>query len=213
MNKIFFAGALAAAITQPAQAGATVKTPAPTIIYAKSVYSIPTWTTAKVFQDFQTGTANSAGLYKAGAGETVSGGVYLDKDGSNKYLEVDPGGSYKVSFSQAVQYLSFNLGSWASTDTVKLTFQNGTVLSLVGGAIYGANGSSMLGTGGNVIFDMTGQSGISSILFGNGEECGPFFLDNLASAAPEPAAWGMMILGFGLAGATLRRRRVRIAFA
>jgi hypothetical protein len=27
------------------------------------------------------------------------------------------------------------------------------------------------------------------------------------SAAPEPAAWGLMIGGFGLAGATLRRRR------
>lgn len=29
------------------------------------------------------------------------------------------------------------------------------------------------------------------------------------SAAPEPAAWGMMILGFGLAGVALRRRSAR----
>ena len=27
------------------------------------------------------------------------------------------------------------------------------------------------------------------------------------SAAPEPAAWSLMILGFGLAGSLLRRRR------
>ena len=27
------------------------------------------------------------------------------------------------------------------------------------------------------------------------------------TAVPEPATWGMMIMGFGLAGATLRRRR------
>jgi hypothetical protein len=29
---------------------------------------------------------------------------------------------------------------------------------------------------------------------------------------PEPAAWGLMILGFGAAGAMLRRQRVRLAF-
>lgn len=29
----------------------------------------------------------------------------------------------------------------------------------------------------------------------------------LASAAPEPSSWALMILGFGLAGATVRRRR------
>jgi hypothetical protein len=34
-----------------------------------------------------------------------------------------------------------------------------------------------------------------------------------ASAAPEPATWGMMILGFGGMGALLRRRRRGLAFA
>jgi hypothetical protein len=36
------------------------------------------------------------------------------------------------------------------------------------------------------------------------------FLDPLAPAAgvPEPAAWTLMILGFGAAGAMLRRRRL-----
>ncbi|MGL6042555.1 MAG: PEPxxWA-CTERM sorting domain-containing protein, partial [Sandaracinobacteroides sp.] len=34
-------------------------------------------------------------------------------------------------------------------------------------------------------------------------------LDNVTvtSNVPEPATWGMMILGFGLVGATMRRRR------
>ena len=37
----------------------------------------------------------------------------------------------------------------------------------------------------------------------------------VSGAAPEPATWGMMILGFGFAGYTLRRRRVtaRVSFA
>ena len=38
-------------------------------------------------------------------------------------------------------------------------------------------------------------------------------LDFLASSVPEPATWGMMIAGFGLVGATARRRRTTIARA
>jgi hypothetical protein len=33
------------------------------------------------------------------------------------------------------------------------------------------------------------------------------------SGVPEPAAWGMMIGGFGLAGMALRRRTTKVAFA
>jgi hypothetical protein len=32
-------------------------------------------------------------------------------------------------------------------------------------------------------------------------------------AVPEPATWAMMIGGFGLIGATMRRRSTKIAFA
>jgi len=32
-------------------------------------------------------------------------------------------------------------------------------------------------------------------------------------AVPEPATWGMMLIGFGLAGAGMRRRRTQIAFS
>ena len=34
-----------------------------------------------------------------------------------------------------------------------------------------------------------------------------FNLNSLSAAAPEPATWGMMIMGFGLAGSVMRRRR------
>ena len=40
---------------------------------------------------------------------------------------------------------------------------------------------------------------------------GAQFGDVPAAGVPEPAAWGLMIMGFGLAGATLRARRLRMA--
>ena len=41
---------------------------------------------------------------------------------------------------------------------------------------------------------------------------GATFGDLPSAAVPEPAAWALMIAGFGLAGATLRRRRALAAF-
>jgi hypothetical protein len=35
--------------------------------------------------------------------------------------------------------------------------------------------------------------------------------DSAGSAVPEPASWALMISGFGLAGAVLRRRRALVA--
>jgi len=40
-----------------------------------------------------------------------------------------------------------------------------------------------------------------------------FSFGTVAAGVPEPASWAMMIIGFGLAGAGMRSRRVRIAFA
>ena len=36
---------------------------------------------------------------------------------------------------------------------------------------------------------------------------------NLAGGVPEPATWGLMLLGFGLMGSSMRRRRARTAVA
>lgn len=36
---------------------------------------------------------------------------------------------------------------------------------------------------------------------------------NITTAVPEPATWGMMIMGFGLMGGVLRRRKTSVAFA
>lgn len=53
---------------------------------------------------------------------------------------------------------------------------------------------------------------ISAASFLSGQNS--FEIDNIASAAPEPGTWAMMILGFGFAGMGLRsRRRGKLALA
>ena len=39
------------------------------------------------------------------------------------------------------------------------------------------------------------------------------FFGSLAAAVPEPSAWALMILGFGVAGAAMRQRKARVRFA
>jgi hypothetical protein len=55
---------------------------------------------------------------------------------------------------------------------------------------------------GSYSFSITGQ-GEGGIPAGLGVR-----LDTVSGAVPEPATWGMMILGFGLVGLTARRRRM-----
>jgi hypothetical protein len=66
----------------------------------------------------------------------------------------------------------------------------------------------------NVDFHAVGSLGYQDVLIMVSD--GPFQIDNLVlgdpSAVPEPATWAMMIAGFGLVGATARRR-IRPALA
>lgn len=126
-------------------------------------------------------------------------------------------------FGQATQSISsassFTLGSGYFTSA----WNDGATLSVVGlsGATTLFSTTATLNTSGpsllnfnwsgidKVTFAITG--GTPSALPGGGDY---FALDNLTitSDVPEPASWAMMIGGFGLVGAAMRRRRTA-AFA
>jgi hypothetical protein len=55
-----------------------------------------------------------------------------------------------------------------------------------------------------------GSSGV--VIYSTGHHVAPP-TDPVNGAVPEPASWAMMIGGFGMVGATLRRRRTAIRFA
>lgn len=68
-----------------------------------------------------------------------------------------------------------------------------------GGTTEGAQAALLAGLqGGNAYFNL------HTTAFPGGE------IRGFASAVPEPGAWGLMILGFGLVGAALRRTRRRL---
>lgn len=58
------------------------------------------------------------------------------------------------------------------------------------------DGSTRLNNQGHVVTNFKLSEGIASL-----------------SAVPEPAAWAMMVVGFGFAGTAMRRRRTAVAFA
>jgi hypothetical protein len=69
-------------------------------------------------------------------------------------------------------------------------------------------------------FGFISHDSFSSVLLTAGNQANGVETYNLndltfgtAAGVPEPAAWGMMIGGFGLAGAAMRRRVTKVAFA
>jgi PEP-CTERM motif len=210
--------ALAASSANPASAV--------TIIATNGSTALPSYTTANIFQTFGTSTlnggtfvpnstvtsqsgipavtetANSATVktyFSNVSGEANGGGVV---DGT--YLSILAFGSYTISFAQPVHFFSYVLSSLDSYNFVQLDTTSGKI-KLQGSQITGTSGAFS----GRVSYDFGGATGLKSITFLSTDNS--MEIDSIAAAAPEPATWGMMILGFGVAGAALRRRRSALA--
>ncbi len=131
-------------------------------------------------------------------------------DTSANYAYVANNGTYTISFSPA-EVFTFIFGSLNPSNQVKLNFANGNSQTFLGGQLAGlATAAGATGQYGRFTFDAQGINGsagkIVSAIFTSGIGSALEF-DSIATAAPEPAAWLMMILGFGMVGATLRRAR------
>jgi PEP-CTERM motif len=133
------------------------------------------------------------------------------------YLQISQGnGQYGLQFGPAgVQYISFLLGSLEATNQVVLNFASGTTLTLTGESILDPNNMFNFSTGGfgRVTYDFGGTDSLLSILFRSQVNNVPFEIDEIYGAVPEPAAWAMMILGFGFAGWQLRSRKTKVSVA
>ena len=133
-----------------------------------------------------------------GFGQTSQPNFAFSQSGSG-YLNIASGFTGALSFT----YGAFNTFSATVFDGL-----NGTGTAL---------GSVILGPNNVNAFDLVtinfGGTGRSFAISGGGAQFG-FDDVTFSNGVPEPAAWTLMIAGFGLVGAAARRRQsVRVAYA
>lgn len=129
------------------------------------------------------------------------------------YLSVLGGGSASLSFS-AVPGFQFDWGSIDTYNTLTIFSSGGNPIVVPGGNFINPANGNQVSPGTNGLFTVWGDAGETFTGFTLTSSQNSFEIDNLAVAVPEPAAWAMMILGFGGVGAMMRsRRRNSIGFA
>jgi hypothetical protein len=228
MRNIILGGLVATAALGAVPASATVVT------FTNGVYTGPGYATSTSTRDFNSavntppipGAPN--GQYIGGSNELVSGNVFaangsatnvnVNPDGgSDRYLAIQ-GGSYTLLFGAPIQFLSFIIGSVDSYNSLQLNFSDGSTQSFSGLQITTGSTASSVGSfnsaiSGRVTYDFQGGAGLLSAVFSSTQPT--LEIDDIVTAVPEPAAWSLMILGFGLVGSQLRtrRRKTTVAFA
>jgi hypothetical protein len=133
-------------------------------------------------------------------------GSYIDMDGSGG-AGADPAGEITsfANFAAGTYNLTFQLGGNARVAPARITRISlgdfSTEITLNSGDALTLYDFTFTTTGGQLVFRELGPANFQ----GN-------ILDDVTLAAiPEPATWAMMILGFGAAGAMMRRRGFALA--
>lgn len=179
------------------------------------------FTTVVTFDSMAPGIVNSiSGNVRTAAGNQSGRAAPAGTPTGNIYQSVGTGGASTFNFAgylpeaQVLTGLSLYWGSVDSHNIVDFLRADGILVSSFTGAdLPRFDGNQTLAaTNRRITFAMTGLDRITQISFRAGGNA--FEYDTLAvttGAIPEPASWAMLITGFGLVGATLRRRRIAIA--
>ena len=166
-----------------------------------------------VIYDFDTTTPAITGSgFQIQSGTDGNGAAPAFANPGGKYLSVLGGGSATINFASPVDAFSFDWGSIDDYNSLNVMTSVGNVM-LNGAMVSAANGNQSSSTT-NGLFTFLGNGAtISGFTLTSGSNS--FEIDNVA-AVPEPATWGMMILGFGVMGGAMRRRQrttARVAMA
>ena len=161
-----------------------------------------------------------AGIGVCWQGEAGNQCNQVDADGTNELL--------RIQVSKNVSMLSATFDRVDNNDTLKLygVTLGGKVVHLGYGGIFdgpgtsmgigGATGNWVSGSGDDQVYTVNlNPANYRVFWFGNNNDSADGYrLDSITVAGvPEPATWALMIGGFGLAGAGLRRRRAAVATA
>jgi hypothetical protein len=168
---------------------------------------------------------NQAGNYPVGAfGEaipaTVAGGsyaAYFSSDTANpdtlsQSVDVVAGQTYALSFDYYVPQNGYNNPNDATLSFAVNGSQVGSALQA--GSPSGTTPQTWKNFSTLYTANSTGPVTLAFNFAGLGNTAADFAVDKVSMAAvPEPATWAMMLLGFGIVGSAVRRRKVDVAFA
>ncbi len=206
MKKFVILGVAAAAALM-----ATAASAATTVSFAGGSGATAAGTT--VFENFggyADGSALPGGTNAYVYASSNGGGARPAYGSFANFASVLGGGSWTSNFA-ATSVFSFVLGSLDTYNSLTLHFQNGTSTTYNGGQIINdllfPSGSQISGeTNGVVTYRIgVGDSRIVGATFQSSQNS--FEFANLARGVPEPATWGLMILGLGAVAGAMRRRR------
>lgn len=153
-------------------------------------------------------SANVTGY--AGTGNVVfNGNTVATFAGSLGRFLASSGSSSNYEYGS---YYTFDLGQILAGTVITITHDDGAAFyqgaTKIGNTVTGPTGQSTttftVGSTGNTTLRYSRQNGTPSIL-----------VVDAVAPVPEPATWAMLILGFGVVGSAMRRRKtaVRVAFA
>ncbi|MBS0360446.1 MAG: PEP-CTERM sorting domain-containing protein [Proteobacteria bacterium] len=155
--------------------------------------------------------------YTGGALDCCQLGVpYLADDTNYESVQGSQTSTFTATHGNFTSF-SFYIGSPDDYNSITFNFAGGGGSQTFNGAdLWGNPGLDTIPGDGDrthgvrVYYDFGGQE-VNSITFSSGQDA--FEADSFAGtlAVPEPATWALMIMGFGTAGAMLRRRKAVMA--
>ena len=158
-------------------------------------------------------TETTSGADNARVYSTPIPGIAADTDNTtaNKFLAIESG-NYTIAFNAPQQFFSFIIGSVDAYNSLTLNLTDGSSFTYQGTQIIGAAdvGPTNSATAGRVIFNFGGGAGLTSAVFSSTSAA--LEIDDIAAAVPEAATWAMMMVGLGIAGGALRRRKATVRF-
>ncbi len=122
-------------------------------------------------------------------------GVLSFSYGAKTYFSVDGGKTALLAFNSAS---TGDRGDWATTSTTNDAFD----------AFISHGQHKSISAVDLAVLDVLGWSGANA---GNSGGTPGGTSISLTASVPEPASWGMMVVGFGLVGAAVRRRAAAVA--
>jgi hypothetical protein len=163
-----------------------------------------------LFQGFELGTP---------AAYNGDGANFGGAQGSTQYGVVH--GQASIKLSQKVRYLGLWAAALDGDNTVELlsdgvslgSFQLVSSIGTLGSAYFGNPNNGADQNEAFAFVNFLSDDAFDEVRFI--QSGGGFEFDDVTvgGAVPEPATWGMMVLGFGLAGGALRSRRRTITVA